>query len=321
MSPLKLPPVLIRIVFFLLIAVCVSGTLPSGAALVLGFVFSGLLGNPFLDKTSAWKPKLLQLALVGLGAGMNLSVIGKVGLNGIFYTATGIVLTLVAGILLGKLFKIEKGISILISVGTAICGGSAIAAVASTLKSKDAQVSVSLATVFFLNASALFIFPWLGSLIGMSPADFGLWSALAIHDTSSVVGAALQYSPAAVEIATTVKLARALWIIPVSFAVGWYWHRFEHEATGRGKMKIPYFIFWFVAVAALITWVPALKSSGEWVALGAKRILVLTLFLIGSNLTPRTLHSLGIRPFLQGFALWILAGAGSLGAILGGWIQ
>lgn len=310
-----------KISFFVLLGLCLSGHLSSGLALLLGAVFSGVLGNPFLSQTTQFTPRLLQMAVVGLGAGMNLGVVGQVGLQGFGYTAIGIFLTGVMGLLLGRLFRIERDTSLLVTVGTAICGGSAIAAVASTIKAKSEQVSVALATVFFLNASALFIFPFIGTQVGLSPAQFGLWSALAIHDTSSVVGAALQYSPDSVEIATTVKLARALWIIPVSFFVGMFWHRRKSSVEGVAKPKIPYFIFWFVAVAAVVTWIPVLQPLGAQVSFIAKRILVLTLFLIGSNLTPRTIRSLGVSPLIQGFFLWLMTGAFTLAAILGGWIQ
>lgn len=310
-----------KVFFFALVCLCLSGYCSSAIALLLGAMFSGFIGNPYSTQTSQYTPRLLQVAVVGLGAGMDLGVIGRVGLQGFGYTAVGIFFTGLAGLLIGRIFKTERDTSLLVTVGTAICGGSAIAAVASTIKAKSEQVSVALATVFFLNASALFIFPFLGHQVGLTPSQFGLWSALAIHDTSSVVGAALQFSPASVEIATTVKLARALWIIPVSFFVGLVWHRRGGVQGSKAKPKIPYFIFWFIAVAAVVTWIPVLRTAGDWVSFGAKRILVLTLFLIGSNLTPRTIRSLGVSPFLQGFLLWLLTAALTLFAILGGWIQ
>jgi uncharacterized membrane protein YadS len=178
---------------------------------------------------------------------------------------------------------------------------------------------VALATVFFLNAVALFIFPWIGHHFALSQIQFGVWSALAIHDTSSVVGAAMQYGARALEIATTIKLTRALWIVPVTLAIGTVWNRRENEAR-TGKAKRPWFILGFLAAAALVTWIPSLKPSGHLVFFGAQRSLVVTLFLIGSGLSRTALRVVGRRPLIQGFLLWVLMGSGTLGAILLGWI-
>ena len=195
----------------------------------------------------------------------------------------------------------------------------AIAAMAPAIGARSHDVSVSLATVFFLNAVALFIFPPIGHHFGLSQAQFGVWSALAIHDTSSVVGAAMQYGAKALEIATTIKLTRALWIVPVTLAVGMVWNRGNPDAPA-GKAKRPWFILGFVAAAALVTWVPSLKLAGHEVFRGAQRSLVVTLFLIGSGLSRGALQMVGRRPLIQGFVLWIMMGSGTLAAILLGWI-
>lgn len=293
----------------------------SGAfALVMGVCLSLLLGNPFADWAKTWTSRLLQISIVGLGAGMNLTVIGKVGVEGLGYTAFGILLTFVVGTALGKAFKNDKNTSVLITAGTAICGGSAIAAIAPTIQAKPHEASVALAVVFLLNASALLIFPGIGHHFQLSEAQFGLWSALAIHDTSSVVGAAVQYGTRAAEIATTVKLARALWIIPVSLMIGFVWNR-KSEKEASVKAKRPWFILGFLLAAALVTWVPMIQPLGANVSLLSKRILTFTLFLIGSGLTRATLSKVGFQPFLQGVCLWFIMASSTLFAITEGWIH
>jgi uncharacterized integral membrane protein (TIGR00698 family) len=251
---------------------------------------------------------------------MNLEVVARVGAHGIGYTAVGIAITFIFGITLGRLFKVEESTSLLITAGTAICGGSAIAAVAPTIRAKSQFVSIALATVFFLNASALLIFPRIGHYFELTESQFGLWSALAIHDTSSVVGAAIQYGAHAVEVATTVKLARALWIIPVSLLIGIFWSHQDQDQK-KTTAKRPWFILGFLIAAAIVTWIPDLQSAGIFVNSLAKRCLVLTLFFIGCGLNRSTLQSVGIQPFLQGFILWIVTAGGTLGAILSGWIK
>jgi uncharacterized integral membrane protein (TIGR00698 family) len=260
----------------------------------------------------------LQISVIGLGAGMNLNEVGRAGVHGFFYTVIGISVTMTLGLTLGWLIRTERDTSLLVTVGTAICGGSAIAAVAPAIRAKHHDVSVALATVFFLNAVALFIFPPLGRYFGLGQAQFGVWSALAIHDTSSVVGAAMQYGARALEIATTIKLTRALWIVPVTLVIGALWNR--GTSAGAGKAKRPWFILGFLAAAAIVTWIPALKPSGHVVFLAAQRCLVVTLFLIGSGLSREALQTVGRRPLIQGFILWVAMGTGTLGAILLGWI-
>lgn len=290
-----------------------------GIALMLGICMALTLGNAYLFTTARLITPLLQMSVIGLGAGMNLVEVGHAGAHGFFYTVIGIALTTTVGLALGRLIRTERDTSLLVTVGTAICGGSAIAAIAPVIRARSHEVSVALATVFFLNAVALFIFPWIGHQFTLSQTQFGFWSALAIHDTSSVVGAAMQYGARALEIATTIKLTRALWIVPMTLAVGMVWNRGNPDAPA-GKAKRPWFILGFLAAAALVTWVPALKPAGHMVFVDAQRSLVVTLFLIGSGLSRSALQMVGRRPLIQGFVLWVLMGSGTLVAILMGWI-
>ncbi|WP_374077097.1 YeiH family protein [Bdellovibrio bacteriovorus] len=299
---------------------CFAPFISSGVALFMGVALAMWLGNPYLEKTRKITHSLLGISVMGMGAGMNLEVIGKVGLQGVGYTIAGISLALFMGVLLGKLYNTEKDTSVLITVGTAICGGSAIAAVAPVIKAKHHEVSVALGTVFLLNAVALFIFPPLGHFLGLSQHQFGLWSALAIHDTSSVVGASMQFGAEALQVGTTVKLARALWIVPVAFAIGYVYSK-QNEAGPKQKAKKPWFILGFLIAAAIVTWVPSLQPAGEMINSVAKRMLVVTLFLIGSSLTRDTVRAVGVKPFLQGVTLWIVVASGTLGAIVLGWIH
>ncbi len=295
---------------------CLSGYITSAVGLLLGTIVAITLGNPFIEKTKAWTHRLLSLSVIGLGFGMNLEVIAQVGRDGIGYTVLGISSTVTLGLLIGKLLKIERTPSWLVTIGTAICGGSAIAALAPTIRAKSQDVSVALGTVFLLNAAALFIFPVVGHHFNLTEAQFGLWSALAIHDTSSVVGATLQYGTHALEVGTTVKLARALWIVPVTFIIGFFWNRNIAKNPDAPKAKKPWFILGFLMAAALMTWVPDLRPAGHIAEMIAKRLMILTLFLIGSNLTAATLRAVGIKPLLHGFFLWVIVASGTLAVIL-----
>jgi len=290
-----------------------------GVALMVGIALALTVGNPYPLTTARVITPLLQISVIGLGAGMNLVEVGRAGVHGFFYTVIGITLTMSVGLTMGWLLRTERNTSLLVTVGTAICGGSAIAAVAPAIRAKSHEVSVALATVFFLNAVALFIFPPIGRHFGLSQVQFGVWSALAIHDTSSVVGAAMQYGARALEIATTIKLTRALWIVPVTLIIGMFWNR-GSDQKATGKAKRPWFILGFLAMAAIVTWIPTLKPVGHGVFVGAQRSLVVTLFLIGSGLSREALKVVGRQPLIQGFLLWILMGSGTLGAILLGWI-
>ena len=250
---------------FLFIIICILSLIrsfSSGSALLAGVFFALFLRNPFLNFTRKWTPSLLQFSVAGLGAGMNLTIVGQVGARGISYTIIGIGVSIFLGLVLGKYFKSDANTSLLVTVGTAICGGSAIAAVASTIRAQAHQVSVALATVFLLNSAALFIFPEIGHFFSLTEEQFGLWSGLAIHDTSSVVGAALQYGAHSLEIGTTVKLARALWIIPISIIIGIFWGKNNKNAS-KGVVKRPWFILWFLIAAAIVTWIPELQHLGH----------------------------------------------------------
>lgn len=284
-------------------------------ALLAGMAISLIFGNPRQDLTRTWTHRILPLAVVGLGAGMNLRTVARVGLHGLGITAMSLTVVILLGLWLARMFKVDRDAGLLIAVGTAICGGAAIAAVAPVMRARAHQVSVALATVFMLNAIALLIFPPIGHFFHLGQTSFGLWAALAIHDTSSVVGAGLAYGKHALEVATTVKLARALWIVPVTMGVGMIHARNNKEAAADAMpTKKPWFIAGFLAMAALVTWVPALHTAGHLVALGANHALVLTLFLIGAGLSREALRTVGFRPFLQGLILWLIVA--SLGLTL-----
>lgn len=291
----------------------------AGLALLLGASIAVIFGNPYAATTRKLTSQFLQAAVIGLGAGMDLRVVMRVGLASVGYTAVSIVGCLGLGMVLRRVFAVSANTGLLVAVGTAICGGSAIAAVAPVLRAEPDEVSMSLATVFVLNAVALFIFPPLGHAFGLDASQFGLWCALAIHDTSSVVGASMSYGSRALEVATTVKLARALWIIPVTLAVS-EWVARRSGDKSAAKPARPWFIAGFVLAAALVTYVPTLAPAGQLVATFARWLMVLTLFLIGSGLTPSALRRVGIRPFVQGATLWLLVGSVSLLAIAKRWI-
>ena len=296
---------------------------PPWAALLAGTAIAISLGNPFAKLTAKLSKPLLQLAVVGLGAGVNLAIVGRVGLQGIGYTAAGLLATFVFGALLARWLHLAPRLAALISAGTSICGGSAIAAVAPAIGATAAETSASLATVFLLNGVALLIFPPLGTLSGLDPHAFGLWCALAIHDTSSVTGAALTHGAEALATATTVKLARALWVVPVALAAGWWFARRNDgpDTTARRGVKPPLFIAGFVALSALFTFVPAIAPAAPWIVRAARAALTLTLFLIGAGLDRASVRAVGARPFVQGVILWVLVGSGTLAALKLGWIH
>lgn len=293
---------------------------PAPAALLGGALLALTMGNPWPAHTRSWTHRLLPLAVVGLGADMNLRTVARAGLHGLGYTALSLAVVLALGWLLARALRVRREAGLLIAVGTAICGGSAIAAVAPVLRAPEDDISVALATVFLLNAAALVVFPPLGHAAGLTQEAFGLWGALAIHDTSSVVGAGLAYGPRALEVATTVKLARALWIVPLTLGLGWLMTRRAGADPEAPPMKKPWFIGGFLLVAALVTYLPFLQTPGHLVAAASRRILVLTLFLIGAGLSRESLRQVGPRPFLQGLILWCLVGGLGLGAVKLGWI-
>ncbi|HET8714761.1 MAG TPA: putative sulfate exporter family transporter [Holophagaceae bacterium] len=307
---------LASLLFPLLAVLVLWPRISAGVALIAGILLALTLGNPFQSLTRKWTHTLLALSVVGLGAGMDLRAVARAGLQGLGYTVVSISASMALGLFLARRFRLNRDTGLLVTVGTAICGGSAIAAVAPVIQAEEHDTSVALATVFLLNAVALLLFPVVGHALSLSQHQFGIWAALAIHDTSSVVGAGQAYGPQALLEATTVKLARALWIVPVAFAVGLLWHRGAKEvAAAERKAKKPWFILGFLAAAALATYIPALQQPGHAVAVAAQRSLVLTLFFIGANLTPEALKKVGLRPFLMGVALWLLVAGISLAAI------
>lgn len=300
-----------KIIFFLILLFCFTPWCSSATALFLGLALSFTFGNPFTTLTKKHTSTLLQYSVIGLGAGMNLKIVSIVGLSGIGYTATGITFTAILGWLLSRVLKTSPKVSALITSGTAICGGSAIAAISPVIEASDHDISISLATVFILNAIALFTFPFIGHALALDQHQFGLWAALAIHDTSSVVGASLQYGSEALQIATTVKLARALWIIPVSFLIALFISKKDKTQKAK-KMKKPWFILGFVLMAALVTWVPVLGPFGGLVSNIAKKFLVVTLFLIGSGLSLNSLKEVGVKPLVLGVSLWVIVASTTL---------
>ncbi|GAA3756106.1 putative sulfate exporter family transporter [Flavobacterium ginsengiterrae] len=279
-------------------------------ALLLGVIIVNVFGNPFIEFNHKAITFLLQFSVVGLGFGMNASSALSAGKEGFVLTVFSIFSTIVFGFLLGKWFKTDKKTSHLISCGTAICGGSAIAAISPVIKSNENQTSIALGVIFILNSIALFTFPFIGHQLDLSQKDFGLWCAIAIHDTSSVVGAANKYGAEALQIATTVKLARALWIIPISLLTA---VAFKNK---NSKIKIPYFIGLFILAMLLNSYVPQISFAAPHIVNLAKIGLTVTLFLIGATLNINTLKSVGIRPLLQGVFLWIFIAVLSLTAII-----
>ncbi len=269
-----------------------------------------VFGNPFIEFNHKAITFLLQFSVVGLGFGMNASNAFSAGKEGFVLTIASIFSTLIFGFLLGKWLKTEKNTSHLISCGTAICGGSAIAAISPVIKSNENQTSIALGVIFILNSIALFAFPFIGHQLGLSQKDFGIWCAIAIHDTSSVVGAANKYGAEALQIATTVKLARALWIIPISLLTAVI---FKNKSS---KIKIPYFIGLFILAMLLNSYVPKVSVFAPYVVNVAKIGLTITLFLIGATLNINTLKSVGVKPLLQGIFLWIFIAALALVSIL-----
>ena len=292
---------------------------PAAAALCAGILLAVTVGNPLADRTRALSRKLLPAAVIGLGGAMDLPAVLRVGGRGIGYTVISIGVTLALGMLLTRTLSIAKRTGWLIAAGTASCGGSAIAAAAPVVGAKDEEISVALGTVFVLNSVALIVFPPVGHWLSLDQSAFGLWAALGIHDTSSVVGASLQYGPVALQIATTVKLARALWIVPLTIYLARA-SRSDDSSGSAAPAQRPWFILGFLAVAALASFVPELRASGLVLATAARRALVLTLFLIGLGLSRKTLKSVGVRPFVLGVVLWAALGVGTLAAIRAGLI-
>ncbi len=296
--------------FFIGIAACLLPFVSPAIALFMGLLLGFTVGNPYIKQSSRASKYLLQFAVVGLGFGMNLYESLQSGKEGMLFTVVSVVGVLAFGYWLGRRMLVDTKTSYLISSGTAICGGSAIAAVAPILKANPNQMSVSLGTIFILNAIALFIFPPIGRLLQMTQEQFGMWAAIAIHDTSSVVGAGAAYGHKALEVATMVKLTRALWIIPLSIATTFFFKQKD------SKVKIPWFIFFFILAMVVNTVFDIPQNITSFIVLLSKKGMTLTLFLIGSGLSLKVLKSVGMRPLILGVTLWVFIGVISLGVIL-----
>jgi uncharacterized integral membrane protein (TIGR00698 family) len=302
-----------RIIFILCLLVSASGFVSPPIALAMGLIFGLLFSHPYGLAARTASRYLLQASVVGLGFGMNLHQVIQAGRSGFVYTMLGITFVLLAGMGLGALFRVQRVPAFLISTGTAICGGSAIAAIGPITEASDEEMAVALGTVFILNSVALLTFPGIGASLKLTQPQFGLWAALAIHDTSSVVGAAAKYGTVALGIATTVKLARALWIVPLSLGT----------AVVRGakaKIQWPWFIGLFCLAAVCNTYLPAGARAYSLAVKAAKIGLTATLFLIGSGISVQTIKRVGYRPLLQGIVLWVIVLVGSLWLIRMGWI-
>ena len=302
-----------RIIFILCLVLSASGFLSPPVALALGLLFGLTLPHPYDVAAKKVSKFLLQASVVGLGFGMNLHQVVQAGTSGFVYTMLGISFALLVGMGLGALLGVQRVPAFLISTGTAICGGSAIAAVGPITQASDEEMAIALGTVFVLNSVALLIFPAIGSALKLTQSQFGLWAALAIHDTSSVVGAAAKYGAVALAIATTVKLARALWIVPLSIATA-------IVRGAKAKIQWPWFIGLFCLAAVCNTYLPAEAHAYSIAVKVAKVGLTATLFLIGSGISVATIKEVGHRPLLQGILLWLLVSVGSLWLIRIGWI-
>ena len=296
---------LTKSIFFLALIFIVTPWASPPIALAIGLAFGLFLTNPFAKQTKSYSKTLLQMCVVGLGFGMNLQQVIRAGRSGFIYTAVGITATMLLGLALGRLLKVAETNALLISVGTAICGGSAIAAVGPVAGAKDEEMSISLGTVFILNSVALLIFPAIGLWMGLSQTQFGLWAALAIHDTSSVVGATSKYGAGALAVGTTVKLARALWIVPITLATAFIKRK-------EARIQWPWFILFFCLAAVISTYLPAGSPLYLWIFKLARIGLTMTLFLIGCGISKATLKKVGARPLVQGVILWVIVGVVSL---------
>lgn len=302
--------VISKIVYFTLITLCLLGFINSPLALILGFLFAIIFKNPFKQYSHKFIHYLLKLSVIGLGFGMYLFETletSKTSFNLTFYTIT---LTIVLGLILTKVLKIDLKLGHLITSGTAICGGSAIAAIAPIIKAKSNTISLALGIVFLLNAVALFVFPTIGHFLNLTQEQFGLWCAVAIHDTSSVVGAALNYGEEALRIATTVKLSRTLWIIPLSFFSMLFFK------TNQGKLKIPYFIILFILAIIINSYQILPPYITTFIVSLSKRLLLITLFIVGSTISIKELKATGLKPITLAVVLWVFISLFSLWYIL-----
>jgi len=300
--------------FFVAMILAASGLVSPPIALLGGLIYGFVVVHPFHVESKRLAKFLLQASVVALGFGMNLHQVLRAGRSGFLYTAASITAVMLMGLGFGYLLRVGKKSAFLISAGTAICGGSAIAAVGPIANASEEEMAVSLGAVFILNSVALFLFPVIGYAFHMTQAQFGLWSALAIHDTSSVVGATAKYGATALAIGTTIKLARALWIVPLSLVTA-------IALKSKARIQWPWFILLFCLAALMNTLLPSFGSAFGVVNHLGKTGLTVTLFLIGTGLNRETLKHVGLRPLLQGLALWIVIGTGTLALILCNWIH
>jgi uncharacterized integral membrane protein (TIGR00698 family) len=303
-----------KILFVLGLVFCLTPWASPPLALLAGLFFGAIASHPYPGESRQISKYLLQAAVVGLGFGMNLHQVLRAGRSGFLYTAVGIAFALIVGTAIGRMVAVQSRAAFLISTGTAICGGSAIAAVGPVVGATEDEMSVSLGTIFMLNSVALLTFPAIGAALQLSQTQFGLWAALAIHDTSSVVGACAKYGLPALAIGTTVKLARALWIVPVTVAT----------AVAKGsktRIQWPWFILFFCLAAMANTYLLAGLPVYHFLSNMGKLMLIFTLFLIGATLSPAALRKVGPRPLIQGVLLWIVVAVASLLAIRAGWIS
>jgi uncharacterized integral membrane protein (TIGR00698 family) len=318
-------PALPKIIFVLALALSFTGLLSPPIALTAGILFGLSFKHPYISESRGIARTLLQSSVVALGFGMNLHEVLKAGRSGFVYTALGISFALLVGLALGKLLRVRGNSSFLITTGTAICGGSAIAAIGPILQADEEEMAVSLGTIFILNSVALLIFPPIGNALHLSQSQFGLWAALAIHDTSSVVGAATKYGPQALVIGTTVKLARALWIVPLALATAAIKHKRSKKSSVSGdidaRVQFPWFILFFIFAAVVNTYVRTLGHITPSLFMLGRLGLTATLFLIGSGISRATLKTVGWRPLLLGVLLWLVVGFSSLYFIRTGFIS
>lgn len=299
-----------KIVYFLIIIVALLGIINSPTALLLGFVYTLIFNNPFKAYSHKAIHYFLKISVVGLGFGMFIKETLETSKEGLSLTIYSIFLTVSLGLLLTRLLKLDLKLGHLIASGTAICGGSAIAAISPVIKAKSKTISIALGIVFLLNSIALFVFPAVGHFLNLTQEQFGLWCAIAIHDTSSVVGAALGYGDEALRIATTVKLSRTLWIIPLSI-----FSMFLFKTKGE-KIKIPYFIVLFIIAIIINSYHILPEPATNFIVLMAKRLLIITLFLVGSTISIKDLKFTGMKPIVFALTLWIFISIFSLIYIL-----
>lgn len=286
-------------------------------ALFLGLIFAAVFGIPCPNANKKISKYLLQASVVGLGFGMNLVASLKSGADGMLFTIVSVVGVMVVGVLVGRYLGIDKKTSYLISSGTAICGGSAIAAVGGVLKANANEMAVSLGVIFILNAVALFIFPPMGHFFGLSQQQFGTWAAIAIHDTSSVVGAGEAYGVEACQLATLIKCTRALWIIPLAFFTIYAFRKDLKAQSGKAKVSIPWFILLFVVAMIVNTYTPeSMRPVYEVIVAIAKQALIAVLFAIGAGLSIKVIRQVGVKPMVQALMLWMLIGASSLFVVI-----